>query len=60
MPGLIDAFRRERLPQYAKPTQDDYDLMLVKVAAALRDFAVAEIDTGHVMDLRAQWAKSQN
>jgi integrase len=56
MPGLIEAFRRERLPQYAEITQRDYELMLVKIAAALRDIPVAMVEPCHVMDLRVQWA----
>lgn len=55
MSALIAMWRKERLPQYAASTQYDYALMLDTLDAALRDYDVAEIDSGHVIDIRDQW-----
>lgn len=54
--ALIADWKRERLSKYEPCTQHDYGLMLPKIEAAFRDIDVAELDAGHVMDLRDQWA----
>jgi integrase len=53
--ALIADWKRERLAGYEACTQRDYGLMLTKIEAAFRDIDVAELDAGHVMDLRDQW-----
>jgi integrase len=45
-------FKAERLPRYEEVTRYDYGLMLAKIEAAMSDLDVAEINAGHVMDLR--------
>lgn len=55
MPALIADFKNSQLLEYAEVTQRDYGLMLPKIEAALRDLDVAEVDAGHVVDLRNQW-----
>lgn len=55
MPALIAAWRADKLPGYAESTRDEYDRMLRVIEASARDVPVAELDAGHVLDLRDQW-----